>query len=530
MAQVTIVGGGPVGMGLAIELGQRGVDVLVLERERELHRIPKGQNLTQRTMEHLRTWGVEPEIRAARLMPPGYPASGVNAWESLASGHAHPWFRRSQVGRFYFAANERLPQYLTEQVLRRRAESLPSVEVRYGTAVTDVQPGDLLSGSVLNDVEVITDDGSYRSSFVVGCDGSRSVVRRSVGIGEEVRDHDRRMVLLVFRSSQLFDLLSERFGQAAFFNVLHPDLDGYWRFLGSVDVAEQWFFHAPVEPDATRGDIDHEALLHDTVGASFAVELDHIGFWDLRVAIAEEYRRGPVFVAGDAAHSHPPYGGYGINTGFDDARNLGWKLAAHLHGCAGPGLLDSYHAERRPVFVSTAEDFIESFIDRDRRFIAEAGPLWLNGQTEAFAEVWERRRTAGTRFGISDYAPNYAGSPIVIDHHGRTNPPTGPSARGVHDFVARPGHHLPPVESDVELFDRLGPWFTVLVSPECSELGRSFEHAAAHLSVPLVSRVVEDMEAYEADAVLVRPDHHVAWVGYGPEADAMSLLSDAVGR
>ncbi len=526
-AEVTIVGGGPVGMGLAIELGQRGVEVVVIEKEAELHRIPKGQNLTQRTMEHFRVWGVEDEIRAARLMPPGFPAAGVNAWESLSSGHAHPWFRRSQVGQYYFAANERLPQYLTEEVLRRRAESLPSVSVHYGERVTDVA---IRSDDPAGAVEVVTERGVARSTFVVGCDGSRSVVRRGVGITEEIRDHDRRMVLLVFRSPELYELLSERFGEAAFFNVLHPDLDGYWRFLGAVDVVEQWFFHAPVPSDSTVDDVDHEALLHDTVGQTFAIELDHIGFWDLRVAIAESYRMGPAFLAGDAAHSHPPYGGYGINTGFDDARNLGWKLAAHLQGWAGANLLDSYHAERRPVFVSTAEDFIESFIDRDRRFIAESGSLWSRRDSAAFAEAWERRRTQGSRFGISDYAPNYAGSPIVRGGSaGETAGSRRPSAVGIHDFVARPGHHLPPSERAPGLFDRLGSWFTLLVAPDRSDLVGSVEKSASRARVPLVVQEVADMSSYRSDAVLVRPDHHVAWVDDESEADLSTLLSDTTG-
>ncbi len=344
-AEVTIVGGGPVGMGLAIELGQRGVEVVVIEKEAELHRIPKGQNLTQRTMEHFRVWGVEDEIRAARLMPPGFPAAGVNAWESLSSGHAHPWFRRSQVGQYYFAANERLPQYLTEEVLRRRAESLPSVSVHYGERVTDVA---IRSDDPAGAVEVVTERGVARSTFVVGCDGSRSVVRRGVGITEEIRDHDRRMVLLVFRSPELYELLSERFGEAAFFNVLHPDLDRLLALSRRGRCGRAVVLPRPrclrIPPWTTW---TTRPSCTTRLARPSPFELDHIGFWDLRVAIAESYRMGPAFLAGDAAHSHPPYGGYGINTGFDDARNLGWKLAAHLQGWAGANLLDSYHAERR---------------------------------------------------------------------------------------------------------------------------------------------------------------------------------------
>ncbi len=244
-SQVVIVGGGPVGLGLAIELGQRDISTVVIEKEASLHEIPKGQNLTQRTMEHFRSWGVEARIRAARVMPPGYPAVGINAYGNLMSQYAHPWFRRSQVGQYYFAANERLPQYSTEAVLQERLRDLPVVTHILGTEARTIRHDD-------TKVVVSTDAGEFEAEYLVGCDGSRSIVREQSGIAEERSKHERKMVLLVFRSRQLHTLLEEQFGEAAFFNVLHPDLDGYWRFLGRVDVGEGWFFHAPAGSSTNR--------------------------------------------------------------------------------------------------------------------------------------------------------------------------------------------------------------------------------------------------------------------------------------
>ena len=495
--QVTVVGGGPVGLGLAIELGRRGIEVVVVEQERELHRIPKGQNLTQRTMEHFRLWNVEDEIREARLMPFGFPAAGVNAWDHLLGEHAHPWFRRSEVGAFYFAENERLPQYLTEGVLRRRVEEIETVSTVYGEPVIDVFAYE-------DGVRVTTSGHTVQSDWVVGCDGSRSVVRSEVGMNEVIRDHDRRMALLVFRSPRLAELLGERFGEAAFFNVLHPDLDGYWRFLGVVEVGESWFFHAPVGSEETAESLDYETLLHDTVGAPFPIDLDYAGFWDLRIAVADNYRAGRALLAGDAAHSHPPYGGYGINTGFEDARNLGWKLAATIQGWGGVELLDTYSFERRSVFESTAQDFIEGFIERDRQFISATRNL----DESQFAEAWDRRRSS-SRFGVSNYAPHYEGSPIVIGTEG-----SAPSAVGSHDFLARPGHHLPPIESDQRISDRFGDRLSLLV-----------DHAVDFGSVDVDVVELGDMTSYEAESVLVRPDHFVAFAG-----DLEDLSQDIVDR
>lgn len=512
---VAIVGGGPVGMGLALDLGQRGVSVVVVERENELHHIPKGQNLTQRTMETFRTWGVEDRVRKARIMPEGYPAAGVNAYGHLLSEYSYPWFRRSEVADFYFVRNERLPQYLTEQALRERVAELTNVEVRFGEAVTDVALDD-------DGATVTTTGGTIRAEYVVGCDGSHSTLRRAISIPEEIRDHDRKMVLLVFKSRELFGMLNDRFGEVAFFNVLHPDLDGYWRFLGAVDTAEEWFFHAPVSEEADRDTFEYESLLHRTVGTEFDVDLQYIGFWDLRVAIASNYRQGRAFLAGDSAHSHPPYGGFGINTGFEDARNLGWKLAAQIEGWGGAGLADSYNAERRPVFASTAADFIEGFIERDRQFIAANEPI---DNPANFQLAWNERRSSSAKFGVANFAPHYSGSSIVVD-----DGTSSPSAVGLHTLKASPGHHLPPLIGDETMFDNLGTGFT-LVTSASDGIVSTFEDAAANGQIPLtVYRPAVDITQYGTDSLLVRPDHFISWVDDGSPIEPNEVLATSVGH
>lgn len=212
-----------------------------------------------------------------------------------------------------------------------------------------------------------------RASYVVGCDGARSGVRQQAGITQTKTDHDRLMVLLVFRSQGLHKLL-ERFPGKSYYNVLQPELKGYWKFFGRVDLGNTWFFHAPVPPGTTADNFDFQAYLEDAVGAPFDVEFEHIGFWDLRFMLADSYRSGRVFIAGDAAHSHPPYGGYGVNSGLEDARNLGWKLAAVLKGWGSETLLDSYDQERRPVFRSTIDDFIAKSIETDHQFLDSFDP------------------------------------------------------------------------------------------------------------------------------------------------------------
>ncbi|MGI9391001.1 MAG: FAD-dependent monooxygenase [Boseongicola sp.] len=514
MYDVVISGGGPVGIGLAIELGQRGIHTAIVDRNETPPRIPKGQNLTQRTMEHMRAWGVEDDIRAAKTIPRGVGLGGVTAYGTLLGGYHYDWFKRAAVGQYYSAENERLPQYATEAVLRKRASAIDAIEPIYSWKSTDIDS----DGCAVR----ISRDGQSRlleGRILVGCDGSRSLVRNAAGITETQHDHDRTMVLVVFESPELFELLA-RFPDKQFYNVLDPELDGYWKFFGMVDWGKSFFFHAPVPPDTNRDSFDFKSLIHSAVGADFPLNLDYVGFWDLRISQADSYQSGSVFIAGDAAHSHPPYGGYGVNTGFEDARNLGWKIAATLQGWGGPGLLDSYSAERHPVFASTAKDFIEKFIADDRAFLRANDPK--NGKLE-FEAAWAARAQSSEVQGIATFAPHYGGSPIVI---GAAE--DAPSAVGRHEFVAIAGHHLSPQPlGDGTTLDCLGRGFTAFLSDfVAAELREAADARGIPLDIIEVPKEVADAHGHKA--VLVRPDGYVAWVGSDLE-DAGAVIDKAAG-
>ena len=507
-ADVIIVGGGPVGMGLSIELGQRGVRCIVVERYEKPQPIPKGQNLTTRTMEHFHAWGAEKQLRAARTIPPEYGIGGLTAYGTLLGKYSYDWFPRELVRPYYFQANERLPQYATEAVLRKRVSELEQVQTLYGFDAGDVVQDDTgVSLTIRSRAD--KSERVLRAAYLVGCDGARSRVRDQAGITHTRTDHDRLMVLLVFRSVELHKLL-ERYPDKAFYNVLHPDLKGYWKFFGRVDLGSTWFFHAPVPPGTTADNFDFKAYLYESLGATIDVEFEHIGFWDLRFMLADNYRQGRVFIAGDAAHSHPPYGGYGVNSGLEDARNIGWKLAATLQGWGSEGLLDSYDAERRPVFRSTIDDFIAKSIENDGSFLAAHDP---ERDRTAFEAAWQEK-AAGVVGEIHSFEPHYEGSPVI------SGAPAGGvcSAKGSHQFDARAGHHLAPavLPSGANVFEALGTGFTLLAIAVPQATVDCFRRAAAEQNLPLTVCVAApegEVLRYGAALVLVRPDEFVAWVG-----------------
>jgi 2-polyprenyl-6-methoxyphenol hydroxylase-like FAD-dependent oxidoreductase len=557
--QVAIVGGGPVGVGLAVDLGQRGISCVLVERHREPQPIPKGQNLTNRTLEHFYFWHCVDELRAARVMPAGYPIGGVMTYRTLTSPYMHTQDglqrnRQAVAGRgaavqaYYFQKNERLPQYRTEGVLRERLKQLPSVTTLFGWTAEHIQQDDSGVNVTIapsrpdadafyswsadttqqhNDDVPEAKEGQQvlRANFVVGCDGGKSLVRDSMGIDRGGQDFDQRMVLAVFRSKELHEFLN-RFPPATTYRVMKPELKGYWQFFGRIDVGEGFFFHAPVPRDATPDNFDFLGLLHEAAGFPFHAEFDHIGFWDLRIMLASRYSLGRVFIAGDACHQHPPYGGFGLNTGLEDAANLGWKLAGVLNGWGGQRLLDSYGEERRPIFKETGDAVIAGGIERDREWLERYSP---EKDLKEFEAAWPNYgMSMGSR--PQTYEPHYEGSSVVDGPEGAVC-----SVHGRMSFKAEAGHHLAPqpLSSGRNVFEELGDGFTLLALDAPGDAVDTLEEAARQRTIPL--KVIRDTRAdgreqYESRLVLVRPDQYVVWAGDTAPDDTDQLLRRVTGN
>jgi 2-polyprenyl-6-methoxyphenol hydroxylase-like FAD-dependent oxidoreductase len=550
---VAIVGGGPVGLALAVELGRRGVSCVLVERHLEPQRIPKGQNLTNRTLEHFYFWHCADELRAARVLPPDYPIGGVITYRSLNSPYVHANLglsgssgRRDGVREYFFEPNEYVPQYCTEAVLRSRLSQLPSVTTLFGWTAERVEQDD--RGARVSIVPTADGDESFYSwsadteqqsnqdlavqperqlleaEYVVGCDGGQSLVRSAMGIDRGGRDFDQRMVLAVLRSEELHAYLN-RFPPATSYRAMKPELKGYWQMFIRIDEREGFAFHAPVARDATSDNFDVVALLHNAAGFEFHAEFDYIGSWDLRIMLASQYSLERLFIAGDACHQHPPYGGFGLNAGLEDAANLGWKLAANVQGWGGEQLLASYDTERRPIFQEIGEAMIAQRIEYDHEWLERYNP---EKDLAEFEQAWADYGSTGYR-PHQAFEPHYAGSPVVM------GPPDEVcSIHGRLAFTAEAGHHLAPcaLSSGRDVFEELGEGFTLLALDAGKQSVEALEVAAHAAALPL--KVIRDTyaagrEQYAAQLILVRPDQYVAWASDAAPPDARAMFARVSG-
>lgn len=502
---VLVVGAGPVGAALALKLAHHGVSSLVVDRAKAASRHPKMDFLNARTMEHYGRLGLAEQIRAA-----GVPASQLfnfqwtegldqpplSVWEYPSVAEIRARMARTNDGSMPREAYQRVIGSRLEELGRRRLRASGLVDLREGYGLEEfTQDADGVTAriSALDGREPLR----VRARYLVGCDGANSTVRRIAGIdapnvGPAVEHRD-----VFFRST---DPRLRRYGQF-FLTIASRGL-----VLVSRDGEQLWTGTFPLFSDHDR-DADPVTVVQQRLGVDIDIdEVLVVAHWEGKLAVAEEYRRGSVFLAGDAAHQFFPTGGHGANTGLGDAVDLGWKLAATVDGWAGNQLLDSYQAERRPVALFNRE-MCGNLLDVWRRYPT----LAANGATRAqLAGFLDHERHQIDNIGIH-LGYRYNSSPI-IQHEEGPEPPWDWHRIAVTTW---PGGRLPSVRlaNGTELHDLLGPGFTLLDGSN-SQAGKRFIDEAVRLGVPLSYLPIDDphvRDVLERDLVLVRPDQHVAW-------------------
>ncbi|HKY87410.1 MAG TPA: FAD-dependent monooxygenase, partial [Pseudorhodoplanes sp.] len=399
----------------------------------------------------------------------------------------------------------RANQMYVEQFLFEHACSRPNITIRFGWPVVSFQEDE---DGVAVAAERAADGAreKWRAQYLAGCDGGRSIVRKQLAIGLQRLTAVKHALGGVFRAPTLWSTLS--FEKAFHYNVLNDDLP-HLAVVGPLQPPDLWFFDLMgVDPDA----LDAAEIIRNIIGSRIPFDIRHVSPWTVHNALAERYREGRVFLLGDAAHLQSPSGGYGMNGGVSDAVNFGWKLAAVIQGWGGEDLLDSYEMERRQFHTRALAETIQNAEDNELVTPGLEDPI--RGETLRAALGERIQRTKPKNFqslGIS-LGYRYEDSPVILPDA------TPPTAYETSRYIptARPGHRAPHawLPDGTALFDHFGQGFTLLVldaqTEECSRL----KQAAAARGVPLtVLRYSEPelRELYQANLVLIRPDHHVAW-------------------
>ncbi len=529
---VLIAGGGPVGLTLAVDLGQRGVRAMLIEQKNAPQRLPKMERCNARTMEMFRRMGLAERIRAAGL--PAQCSMDVFIVTSLVDppllhlpypsvAEAKKEIAACRDGSLPLEPYQLISQYTLEPLLKSAAETLPSVAVRYGNELLSYsQDADSVTAQIKRS------DGTtatVRAKYLVGCDGGSSVVRKQLGIKLAGEGNLLQLRQALYRCDDLYERIP--IGKGRHYHVA----DAQSTQMIVQDDTRHFTVHSVVEKDQ-----DMAAMFEKICAMPVKYEMLYVGPWTQHLLLADRYGEGRVLLAGDAVHLVIPTGGLGMNTGAGDAIDLGWKLAATLQGWGGPGLLKSYEVERRQIGERNVA--ASTYASRGRRVWRAAYKPNIRDNTPEGAETRanlariadvEQRKTnemIGAELGYC-----YAGSPIIWPEPGE-----GPKP----DFMnyvptTWPGARLPHVWLDdgSAMADRIGQGYTLLrlngTQADAATLARGFAEFGAPFAV-LDVRDKHARDIYGYDLILLRPDLHIVWRGNGAPAEPVKLAAIATGH
>jgi 2-polyprenyl-6-methoxyphenol hydroxylase-like FAD-dependent oxidoreductase len=515
--QVVVSGGGPVGLSAAIELLRRGVDCLVIEPRAEVsHARPRCKTVNVRSMEHLRRWGIADRFRQRAPLPVSW-SKDIVFCTSLVG---HELSRFSGVlgleadGDRFPELGQQAPQYVLEELLRDVIEELAP-----GTLITDSRVLGIEQDDRATRVTVVDRSGetvTISSEYVLGCDGPRSTVREAIGsayVGERAL---RPNFGMVFRAPDLLQRCAH--GPAVQYWVVNRSTPA---LMGPIDLEGTWWIIA-FNVDKSQGEARARELIEGAVGAPLEATVLSNDPWTAHMQLVDRARAGRVFLAGDAAHLNPPFGGHGLNTGIGDAIDLGWKLAAVIDGWGGALMLDSYEAERRPVQAAVIEAAVVNMSVLATDLLAEG--------IDAAGETGERaRRLVDAKIQATKHVEFHA-LDLVLDVGHDASPiiaaaPASKTGQG----AARPGARLPHVwlAPGRSVYDELGDTMTLMVLADGRARDASaIAGAARDAGVPLELLDLSDrqLSGYGSDLVLVRPDQHIAWCADQAPEDSRALI------
>jgi len=535
--QVIIVGAGPVGLTLAVDLGLRGVRCILLEKKLKPQFLPKMERCNARSMEMFRRIGLADELRAAGLTSDSVMDVYIILTMTQAPllhlkypsvDMAREQIRKVNDGSTPLEPYQLISQYTLEPVLKRAAERIPTVTVQYDTELIEFEEDGL---SIVATVR--SSDGRsrrIRAAYLVGCDGGSSLVRKQLGIRLKGEANLAKFRQGLYRCDELYDRLplGEGPGRGRHYLVA----DEWATFLIMQDSKRHWTLHAAVGSDE-----EMKERFEQTVGVPVDYEMLYCGEWRQNLLLADRYRAGRVFLAGDAVHLVIPAGGLGMNTGVGDAFDLSWKLAGTLEGWGGPELLDSYEIERRQLGernVGASRYATLGYRKWRSQWRPEIGDNTGTGRAvrDNLAKVAAVEQRKVNEMIGAELGYRYVDSPII------DNIPGGPEHL-FRDYrpTSWPGARLPHVwlEDGTPIQDRISNVGYTLLCLNGRHETEALEKAFRGRSAPFCVLHVASEPAraiYERELILLRPDMHVVWRGNSlPDSPAeLAALATGHGR
>ena len=557
--QVAIVGGGPVGLVLALFLDFHGQKCTIFNTEPESRWHPKGNGQNARTMELYRRLGFSDAVR--RLGLPGDHPFDQAYFTRLSAHEIHRFAMPSRDQRIAMRVQrpvaDQLPepmfhvnQMYVERYLLERARQLPGIDVRFGWRVdwfTQNESGVRLHARAADGADELICNASYAAA----CDGGNGFIRKTLGIGYE-GDVQKKDAYWAGQFFSIYMRIPELYRQF----VGHRRAWMYWAVnpdphtrgvIFTLNGADE--FMMLIKPERGHDGVDTAQVadwVKRTIGAGIAVEILGYHPWSAGQAlVAERYRAGRIFIAGDAAHLFTPTGGFGMNTGIDDSSNLAWKLAASVQGWGGPRLLESYEAERKPIGLRNT--------GASRKYAARMHDAVVPENIEADGPEGDAARAAAAQMTYVRYnhfnrdedkdavgvqiGGRYDRSAVIVAD-GEPPPDIFPQTYDEYIPSGLPGGRAPHLWLDdrramgSSLYDKLGRGFTLLRFNPAAADKAAFEHAAAARGIPLEVLDVtlpQARELYGRDLALIRPDHYIAWRGDRLPGDLDALLARVSG-
>ena len=533
--EVLVIGAGPVGLTLAIDLGRRGVHCTLVERKAAPEFLPKMERCNARTMEIFRRMGLADRIRAAGLerhMPMDvFIALAMNEPPLLRLPYPSVAEAEAQIAACNDGSMPREPyqlisQYTLEPLLKAAAEQLPSVAVRYRLEFVSLSHDDEGVTAMLRDGDGRAE--TIRARYLVGCDGGASPVRKALGIQLRGEGNLLRLHQALYHAPDLIERIpiGKGPGRGRHYHIA----DNQATFLIMQDSTKHWTLHAVIDRPEEMA-----AQFERTIGIPIPYEMLYVGEWKQNLLLADRYGAGRVFLAGDSIHLVIPTGGLGMNMGVGDAIDLSWKLHATLRGWGGPHLLSSYEIERRQVGDRNVGASRYASLGRRkwrsqyRPNIRDATP---DGQATrdnlaAVANVEQRKTNEmiGAELGY-----RYVGSPIIWEEPGGPEhlfreyvPTTWPGARLPHLWL----------RDGCSVHDVIGDGYTLLRLGGSTADTAGLERAMRARNAPFAVLTIDEptpRDVYGYDLILLRPDLHVVWRGNAAPPDPAQLAAIATGH